>query len=95
MTLAPGAPVRVRNQDPETHCRTPAYLRGRPGTVLEEVGRFRDPSLLAFHKPGLPERRLFRVRFRQADLWPGNHPENDAVIADLYEHWLTPESDPQ
>ena len=91
--LAAGAAVRVRAEGAEAHCRTPVYLRGRPGVVLEEVGRFRDPSLLAFHKPGLPERRLFRVRFRQADLWPGAQVEGDAVIADLYEHWLSVEGD--
>ena len=88
--LAAGLPVRVRTGAPEAHCRTPFYLRGKAGVVLEEVGRFRDPSLLAFHKPGLPERRLFRVRFRQQDLWPGYPDAGDAVLADLYEHWLAP-----
>jgi hypothetical protein len=85
--------VRVRQGPPEAHCRVPSYLRGKPGLVLEDVGCFRDPSLLAFHKPGLPARRLFRVRFRQQDLWPGYDAADDAVLADLYEHWLIPAPD--
>ena len=91
--LLPGARVLVRRAPPEPHCRTPHYLRGRPGVILEEVGRFRDPSLLAFHKPGLPARRLFRVRFRQHDLWPGYGDTEDALLADLYEHWLAPQDE--
>lgn len=84
-----GAWVKVSNQTPETHCRTPCYLRGVIGRVEEVVGRYRDPSLLAFHKPGLPMLWLYRVRFRQQDIWPSYvGGENDAVIADLYEHWL-------
>ena len=32
---------------------------------------------------------LYRVQFRQADLWPGYAGgPNDSVVADLYEHWL-------
>ena len=86
--LTPGTAVRVRNMPPEAHCRTPAYLRGRPGVVVEAVGAFRDPARLAFHRPGLPQRRLFRVQFRQADLWPQAEAADDVLMADLYEHWL-------
>ncbi len=88
--LSDGRPVTVRTGPPEPHCRTPCYLRGRPGVVVSEVGTYGDPSLLAYHKPGLPKRRLFRVRFRQADLWPGYQPAGDTVFADLYENWLEP-----
>ena len=90
-TLAPGMRIVVKAGPPEAHCRTPFYLRGKPGTLIGEVGRFHDPSLLAFHKPGLPKRRLYRVRFRQRDLWPGYGAAGDCVMADLYEHWLVPD----
>lgn len=89
--LPVGTRVQVRRQPPEPHCRTPCYLRGRSGEISEVVGFYRDPSLLAFHKPGLPMRLLYRVRFRQADLWPeyqGN--AQDSLYADLYGHWLEP-----
>jgi len=87
-TLTAGMRIVVRAGPPEGHCRTPFYLRGKTGTLVGEVGRFHDPSLLAFHKPGLPKRRLYRVQFRQQDLWPGYVGADDCLMADLYEHWL-------
>ncbi|MEI6114261.1 MAG: SH3-like domain-containing protein [Burkholderiales bacterium] len=87
--LTSGLRVRVLAREPEPHCRTPYYLRGAEGRVTEVVGRYHDPSMLAYHKPGLPMRWLYRVQFRQADLWPGYAGgANDSVVADLYEHWL-------
>ena len=87
-TLTPGMRIVVRDGPPEGHCRTPFYLRGKTGMLVGEVGRFHDPSLLAFHKPGLPKRRLFRVQFRQQDIWPDYASADDCLMADLYEHWL-------
>jgi nitrile hydratase subunit beta len=89
--IALGVPVVVRFGPPEIHCRTPFYLRGKPGTVVGEFGSYRDPTLLAFHKPGLPKRRLLRVAFRQRDIWPDYAGSaDDLLLADLYESWLTP-----
>jgi hypothetical protein len=85
-----GVWVVVKNQPPETHCRTPTYLRGKTGRVVADLGCFRDPSLLAFHRPGLPMRRLFRVCFDQRALWDNYGPSDDKLFADLYEHWLEP-----
>ena len=87
-----GDPVRVRPGPPEAHCRTPFYLRGRPGVILKTVGIYRNPSQLAFHKPGLPTRPLYRVRFRHQDVWPARDvTASDSIVADLYEHWLEAE----
>jgi len=73
------------------HCRTPFYLRGRAGTVMEVTGLFRDPERLAYHKPGLPQHYLYRVRFSQPALWPGyDGPATDNLDADIFEHWLEP-----
>lgn len=83
-------PVLVRQGPPEPHCRTPHYLRGKVGIVEELVGTFRDPTKLAFHAPGLPPLRLYRIRFRQADLWPEYGHAPDALFADIYETWLVP-----
>lgn len=85
-----GEEVAVRAGPPEPHCRTPHYLRGKVGLIAEFVGVFADPSKLAFHKPGLPHLRLYRVRFRQRDLWPAYGAPNDWLYADIYETWLTP-----
>ena len=89
--LKPGTPVVIRKQPPEAHCRTPFYLRGAKGEIAEVRGRFRDPSLLAFHKPGLPMRVLYRVQFKQKDVWPNyTGSPNDTVVADIFEHWIEP-----
>jgi nitrile hydratase len=89
--LPAGTPVVIRKQPPEVHCRTPFYLRGVQGEIAEVRGRFRDPSLLAFHKPGLPMRVLYRVRFKQKDVWPEyKGGPNDTVVADIFEHWIDP-----
>ncbi len=73
------------------HCRTPVYLRGHMGTVIEVAGRYRDPEKLAYHKPGLPAPYLYRVRFTQSDLWSGyTGSVDDELEADIFEHWLEP-----
>lgn len=85
--FAPGDRVQVRKGPPEAHCRAPSYLRGQPGEVTEIAGIYRNPSQMAFHKPGLPTIPLYRVRFRHADLWQAP-PGPDRIVADIYEHWL-------
>ena len=89
--FTPGERVRVAARPVLGHCRTPWYLRGKTGVVAAVHGRFRDPELLAYHKPGLPARVLYKVRFKQGDLW-GRYlgPAGDELEADIYEHWLEP-----
>ena len=84
-----GQPVRVRASYPPGHVRTPHYLRGRRGVVESIAGHFANPEELAYGRDGLPRRALYRVRFRQSELWPGypGRPE-DQLEADIYEHWL-------
>lgn len=90
-----GARVRIAARPAVGHCRTPWYLRGRTGVVCEIQGAFRDPEKLAYHLPGLPARPLYKVRFRQAELWPGYAgPPGDELEADIYEHWLEPGGTP-
>ena len=89
--FAAGDRVRVAARAVLGHCRTPWYLRGKAGVVAAVHGRFRDPELLAYHKPGLPLRVLYKVRFKQGDVW--RHylgPAGDQLEADIYEHWLEP-----
>ena len=71
------------------HCRTPWYVRGRSGVVVEVHGAFRDPVRLAYHRPGLPVQPLYKVRLRQRDLWPGYRgAARDSLDVDIYEPWL-------
>lgn len=86
-----GEPVQVSTRAPLGHCRTPWYLRGKTGVVATIQGTFHDPERLAYHRPGLPLLQLYKVRFRQADIWP-DYPglPTDQLEADIYEHWLAP-----
>jgi nitrile hydratase len=88
--LAPGDRVTVRDDYPNGHFRTPVYVRGKRGVVASRHGAFANPELLAYRLDG-PQRALFKVRFRQADLWPDYRGgADDTVELDLYEHWLQP-----
>ena len=75
----------------EGHIRTPYYAKGKPGWIAKVLGAFPNPECLAYGGDGLPERPLYKVGFRQADLWDGydGSPE-DALFIDIYEHWLHP-----
>lgn len=85
----PGERVRVRSAEPPGHCRTPAYLRGKRGTVICLQGIFRDPEKLAYHKPGLPRQPLYMVRFEHDEVWPQRKsPGRNSICADIYQHWL-------
>ena len=89
--FGPGERVRVRPEERPGHGRTPGYVRGRTGRVESVLGEFRNPESLAYGDPGLPERPLYKVSFRQEDLWeeyPG--PADDILCVDIYEHWLEP-----
>jgi nitrile hydratase subunit beta len=73
------------------HCRTPWYVRGKSGIVVEIHGKFRDPERLAYHLPGMPALVLYKVRLKQKDLWPKyNGPASDHLDVDIYEPWLAP-----
>lgn len=88
-SFRPGDQVRVRRAHPPGHVRTPFYIRGRDGVVESVAGDFADPEELAYGRNGLPKRTLYRVRFRQAELWPDYGGSSaDSLIVDVYEHWL-------
>lgn len=89
--LPPGAQVRVRVDDPVTHCRTPRYLRGHRGTVVRALGRYANPEELAYHRPGLPALVLYQVAFEASEVWGERLNEPSYRIhADVFEHWLEP-----
>ena len=81
--------VRVIDAYPLGHVRTPFYIRGKTGTVERLCGAFPNPEELAQMRDGLPAQPLYRVRFRQGDVWPdyrgGAH---DVVEIEIYQHWL-------
>ena len=92
----PGDRVRVSDRDHDGHCRTPSYLRGKIGWVDDMAGAFRNPEELAYYRAGTPALPLYRVRFRQADVWEDYAgAPNDTVMADVYQHWLEPAGEDQ
>ena len=87
----PGDRVTVRRADPPGHLRTPFYARGASGVIERICGAFANPEELAFNRPGLPAQPLYRVRFRQAELWPDYAgPARDTIEIEIYQHWLEP-----
>ena len=91
--FAVGERVRVDDRYPPGHIRTPYYIRGKSGVVADMVGAFTDPEDCARGGDGLPERPLYRVRFRQTVAWPDYAGDGrDTVDIEIFEHWLEPES---
>jgi nitrile hydratase subunit beta len=91
MRFKPGDRVTVRVDSPPHHCRTPKYIQGKTGVVERVQGEFRNPEQLAYGGDGLPPRPLYLVRFEQPAVWPRYQGSpRDAVLVDLYEHWLNP-----
>ena len=89
--FAPGDRVRVRRAYPPGHLRTPYYIRGQAGVVERLCGTFRNPETLAYGRDGEPKQPLYRVRFRQEQIWPDYRGSSrDTIDVELYEHWLEP-----
>ncbi|HWI27993.1 MAG TPA: SH3-like domain-containing protein [Stellaceae bacterium] len=87
----PGARVRVRRADPPGHIRAPWYIRGSTGEIERLCGAFPNPEELAYSRPGLPAQPLYRVRFRQRELWPDYAgAAQDTIEVEIYQHWLEP-----
>jgi nitrile hydratase len=79
------AAVRIR----KPHLRTPGYIFGVVGVVEREcVGMAPNPEAEAFRQE-LPRQPLYRVRFRQADVWDlySGSPE-DTLDIEIYQAWL-------
>jgi len=86
-----GDAVRVRKVDVPGHVRTPWYIRGHVGKIERYCGAFPNPEELAYARNGLPAQPLYRVQFRQTDVWPDYAgPTHDTIDIEIYQHWLEP-----
>ena len=91
-TFRAGDRVRVRQGDPSGHVRTPSYIRGRRGEIAIFVAAFPNPEDLAYGGDGEPTVPLYRVRFRQIDVWPRYRGDpRDTLDIEIYQHWLEPD----
>lgn len=89
--LEAGDRVRIASVHPPGHRRTPFYIRGKEGVIERACGEFANPEELGHGFDGLPKKRLYRVRFKQTDLWTDYRGgPADTVDVDVYEHWLQP-----
>lgn len=87
--FAPGERVRVRRAYPPGHVRTPWYIRGHVGVIERICGAFANPEELAYNRPGTPRQPLYRVRFRQREVWPDYQgAAEDHLEIEIYQHWL-------
>ena len=85
----PGDQVRVMQAYPLGHVRTPFYIRGKTGTIERYCGAFPNPEELAQMRDGLPPVPLYRVKFRQGDVWPDYRGSpNDVLEIEIFQHWL-------
>jgi nitrile hydratase beta subunit-like protein len=86
-----GDAVMVLRRFPPGHRRTPSYIRGKTGEIERICGAFPNPEELAYGFDGEPKKVLYRVRFRQKDVWPDyGGAANDIIEMEIYEHWLMP-----
>lgn len=91
---APGARVRVRRAYPPGHTRAPYFIRGKAGVVADTAGAHRNPEELAYGVYDGAPLRVYRVCFRQTDLWPGyGGAPCDTLYVDIYENWLEPDTE--
>jgi hypothetical protein len=89
-SFEPGEAVRVREDFPPGHIRTPVFIRGKRGVITRDFGEFDNPEITTYELEG-PQKTLYEVRFRQTDVWPdyaGSH--SDTLDVDIFEHWLEP-----
>ncbi len=88
-SLAVGVAVTVRASFPPGHTRAPHYIRGHRGIVDSIAGTYPNPEELAYGRSGEPGLPLYRVRFRQRDLWSDYAGgTDDTIVVDVYENWL-------
>ncbi|WKW52453.1 SH3-like domain-containing protein [Rhodomicrobium lacus] len=84
-----GDTVHVRRVISPAYTRTPRYVMGAKGTISRPLGEFFNPDDIAYGR-FTPKKMLYRVQFRQVDLWPDyKGPPNDTLEIELFEHWLT------
>lgn len=88
MSYVVGERVRVAPRAHEGHHRTPAYLKGKTGTIESVHERFPNPETRAYSQESTQE-RLYLVGFDQHHVWVeyDGH-SGDRLLADVFEHWL-------
>lgn len=93
--FSPGDPVEVLALGKTGHVRIPHYVRKQIGHVVGYCGTYLNPEDLAVGNTSGQAVDLYRVMFSQARLWPDDViPKQDALVIEIYDHWLRPAKDP-
>jgi Nitrile hydratase beta subunit len=82
-----GDRVRVRNINPSTHTRLPAYLRGKMGIIETDYGVFAFPDTHA-HGLGDKPQHCYNVRFTSRELWGAQASDRDTLRVDMFDDYL-------
>ena len=86
-----GDTVQIIVAYPPGHRRIPDYIKGKIGVIERYCGAFKNPEELAYGFDGEPKRHLYRVRFKQTEVWDAyDGPEHDTLDLEVHEHWLKP-----
>jgi nitrile hydratase subunit beta len=84
-----GDRVFVRDLNKAGHVRTPYYVRGHVGVVLQQCGSFLNPEDLSIGKVAGPLIPLYRVGFALNELWSDYKGGTaDTLSVEIYDHWL-------
>ena len=71
------------------HVRTPDYVIGKSGVVIQFCGYFLNPEDLSVGRTSGPMVPLYRVQFLLSQLWPDTqHRPHDLLCIEIYGHWL-------
>jgi nitrile hydratase subunit beta len=71
------------------HVRTPDYVLGKSGVVIQFCGYFLNPEDLSVGQTGGPMVPLYRVEFLMSHLWQTEPRQpHDLLCIEIYGHWL-------
>ncbi len=84
-----GDAVRAKNMHPHCHTRTPRYVRGKPGKVLEVHEAYRLPDANSQGNPDVIE-HCYTVQFTARDIWGEDAPAKDSVLLTMFDSYLEP-----
>jgi nitrile hydratase len=82
-----GDRVLVRNINPTTHTRLPAYIRGKRGIVEMDHGVFAFPDTHA-HGKGEKPQHCYSVRFTARELWGQEASDRDTLRVDVFDDYM-------
>lgn len=85
--FAIGDAVRVRNEHPAGHTRSPRYVRGKRGVIARMLGPQIFPDTNA-HGLGHHPQPVYNVVFAARELWGAQAEPNQTVSVDLWESYL-------